>query len=68
MINSERCCDEKMLLKTAKKKLGSRYPQPPEPIPVPDASAPATCPLELYQSMLLLPEVKDRSLSPWRYM
>ncbi|XP_072241407.1 interleukin-17C [Leuresthes tenuis] len=68
MINSERCCDEETLQRTAKKKLGSLYPQPPEPASVADASAPATCPLELYQKMLLLPEIKDRSLSPWRYI
>ncbi|XP_075327334.1 interleukin-17C [Odontesthes bonariensis] len=67
MVNSDRCCDEDALLRTAKRKLESRYPQPREVPSVADAGAPATCPLELYQKMPLL-DVKDRSISPWRYV
>ncbi|XP_017296797.1 interleukin-17C [Kryptolebias marmoratus] len=60
-----RCCDEDELRETAQKKPWSRI-QPPQDLPVALHGPPESCPLDLYQR--LREDIKDRSLSPWRYV
>ncbi|CAN9493123.1 unnamed protein product [Ophioblennius macclurei] len=56
------CFPEHKVEEVARRKL-QRYPQPPEPA----ASPPSECPLHLYAHLPRVMDVKERSLSPWRY-
>ncbi|KAM9753540.1 interleukin-17C [Menidia menidia] len=74
MFRSNRCCNEQELRRFAEKKLQRRVPQPGEPAAAArtgtgteGAGTRPPCPLELYESALPT-EIKDRSLSPWRYV
>ncbi|KAM3610134.1 uncharacterized protein V6R79_025896 [Siganus canaliculatus] len=59
-----RCYEDHELNKAAERKLRSHYPQPIDPLP---ADTPDSCPVDLYRHAQPT-HVKDRSLSPWRYV
>ncbi|XP_077374197.1 interleukin-17C [Festucalex cinctus] len=65
-VNTNRCYEESELSKVADRKLASHYPQPPEPQAVVPHDSPSDCPLDLY--MHWDQDLKERSLSPWRYV
>ncbi|XP_047452948.1 interleukin-17C [Mugil cephalus] len=66
--HEHRCLNETRLREVAQKKLESRFRQPLDPSPTADPGSPLSCPVELYRQRQPLPGLRNRSLSPWRYV
>ncbi|KAF7225003.1 interleukin-17C [Nothobranchius furzeri] len=57
-----RCCNQTELLRRMQKQL------PFNPEPLSELSGIRSCPVDLYQGLSNSKDIKDRSLSPWRYV